>query len=289
LRFIFGQLVHQEHELPVAGAGDELEFGVAAVADDEARVVESLLAAHALQIGLPTLAVGRVGDHEVELALNGTGRRTAWICLRRRRCSRLAAFALQQQVGLADGVGFVADFLPEQVDGDFLAVVVGQFVQGFLGHGQHAAGAAGAVVEQIGAGLDAVGHGQEQQLGHELDHVARREVLARLFVVLFVEAADQLLEHGAHAVVVQRRQLDAAIRVLHGQRREVDLGVEEVLDQVAQDVGIDQLLDLVAEIELGEDFLHVGRETVEVGDEVVAQALPLAASFSLANVKSETL
>ena len=122
------QLVHLEHELPVAGAGDELEFGVARVADDEARVIEFLLAAHAVQIGLPTLAVGRVGDHEIEFAaaelVGGQGGfvRAADDVL------GLRSFALQEQVGLADGVSFVADFLAEQVDGYFLAVLVGQFV-----------------------------------------------------------------------------------------------------------------------------------------------------------------
>ena len=122
------QLVHLEHELPVAGTGDELELGVARVADDEARVVEFLLAAHALQIGLPTLAVGWVGDHEIEFAaaelVGGQGGfvRAADDVL------GLRTFALQEQVGLADGVGFVADLLAEQVDRDFLAVLLGQFV-----------------------------------------------------------------------------------------------------------------------------------------------------------------
>lgn len=55
----------------------------------------------------------------------------------------------------------------------------------------------------------------------------------------------------------------------------------EALDQVAQDVGIDELVDLVAKIELGEDFLHVERETVEVGNEVVAQALTGCAGLQL--------
>ena len=75
--------------------------------------------------------------------------------------------------------------------------------QRLLGHGQHAAGAAGAVVEEIGAGLDPVGDGQEDELGHQPHGVARRPVLAGLLVVLFVEAADQLLEDRAHAVVVE--------------------------------------------------------------------------------------
>ncbi len=82
-------------------------------------------------------------------------------------------------------------------------------------------------------------------------------------------------------MVIQCRQLDAAVGILHWQRREIDLGVEEVVDQVAQDVGIHQLLDLGGEVELGEDFLHVRREAVQVCNEVIAQPLPRRAGLQL--------
>ena len=158
-----------------------------------------LLAAHALQVALPALAVGRIGEHEVELA----GREGV---VGERRVLRAAddvvrrvALALEQQVGLADGVGLGVDLLAVEVGGDLLAVLRGELLQRLLGHGQHAAGAAGAVVEQVGARLDLVGDGQEDELRHQLDGVARRPVLAGLLVVLLVEAADQLLEDRAHA------------------------------------------------------------------------------------------
>ena len=101
---------------------------------------------------------------------------------------------MQQQVGLADGVGLGVDLLAVQVGGDLLAVLAGMLPMGLLGYGQHAAGAAGAVVEQVGAGADLVGDGQEDQLRHQPDRAARGPVLARLLVVLLVEAADQFLE-----------------------------------------------------------------------------------------------
>jgi len=62
-----GELVHEEHELAVAGPRHEAVLGVAPVLDDVARVLHLLLAAHALQVGLPALAIGRIGQHEVEL------------------------------------------------------------------------------------------------------------------------------------------------------------------------------------------------------------------------------
>ena len=101
---------------------------------------------------------------------------------------------MQQQVGLADGVGLGVDLLAVQVGGDLLAVLAGVLPMGLLGYGQHAAGAAGAVVQQVGAGADLVGDGQEDQLRHQPDRAARGPVLARLIVVLLVEAADQFLE-----------------------------------------------------------------------------------------------
>ncbi len=46
---------------------------------------------------------------------------------------------------------------------------------------------------------------------------------------------------------------------------------------MAEDVGIDHLLNLIAEGEFVEDFLHIGRKAIQIIDEVIAQALALAA------------
>jgi len=141
---------------------------------------------------------------------------------------------------------------------NILAMVGRQFSQAFLRHGQHAAGAAGSVIDKVGARLDIVGHRQEDQIGHELDHVAGREVLSGLFVVLLVETADQLLEDGAHRMVVERREQFVAVHVLNRLGAEIDAAVEKLFNQVAEDVGLDQRGDLVAELELVEDLLDVG-------------------------------
>jgi hypothetical protein len=89
--------------------------GVAVVLDDETRVLQLLLAAHAFEVALPALAVGRIGEHEVELA-GAVG------VVGKRRVLRAAddvvrglAVALEQQVGFADGVGLAVDLLPVQV------------------------------------------------------------------------------------------------------------------------------------------------------------------------------
>jgi hypothetical protein len=62
--------VGEEEHLPVAGAGDEREL-LALVHDLEARVAHAVLAAHGFQVLLPALAVGRIGEHEVELLRAG--------------------------------------------------------------------------------------------------------------------------------------------------------------------------------------------------------------------------
>ena len=119
------------------------------------------------------------------------------------------------------------------------------------------------------------GDGPEDQVGHELHHIPGREVLAGLLVVFFVEPADQLLEDGAHGVVVQAGQADVAVLVEHGVGTEVDVVGGELLDEAAQDVGLDQRRDLVAKLEFFQNLLDVGRKAVQVGLEVGLELLLL--------------
>ena len=73
-----------------------------------------------------------------------------------------------------------------------------------LGDGQHAARTAARVVDRgddAGLGQPCFVTGQ-QQIDHQVDHIARREMLARVFVERFIELADQLFEDGAHGGIV---------------------------------------------------------------------------------------
>ena len=137
----------------------------------------------------------------------------------------------------------------------------------------------GAIVEQIGGGLDLVSNRGEDQLSHERHGVARGEVLAGLLVVLLVEAPDQLLEDGAHAVVVEPGMPDRAVGVDHRSRTQVDVGRGELLDQRAQQdvVPLGQPRNLVAELEAVEDVLDAGGEPVEEVLEVGSQLLTAGA------------
>ncbi len=274
--------VGQEQHLAVARAGDERVLGVAGVFDDEARVLDAVLAAHALEVALPALAVGRVGEHEVELA----GRERV---VGERRVLRPAddvvrrlALALEQQVGLADGVGLGVDLLAVEVRRYLLAVLLGELLERLLGDRQHAACAAGGVVEEVGAGFDLARDRQKKKLRHELHGVARRPVLAGFFVVLLVEAPHQLLEDRAHRVVVEPRMLDGGVAIHDRLGAEVDRGGEELLDQRAERVGLGEARDLVPELELLEDVLDVRREAVEVGLEVGLELLLVRARLQVA-------
>ena len=110
-------------------------------------------------------------------------------------------------------------------------------------------------------------------------------MLARFLVVLLVEATDKLLEDGAHPVVVQALQAHGTVRVEDGPGAEVDRAVEELFQEEAEDVGFDQGRNLVVKLELLQDLLDVGRETVEVGLEVGPQLLAPGAGGEIAETE----
>ena len=62
----------------------------------------------------------------------------------------------------------------------------------------------------------------------------------------------------------------------------VDLGVEKLVDQRADRVGFGEGCELVAELEVVEDVLDVGREAVEVVLEIGEQLLLAAAGLQIA-------
>ena len=92
------QHVGQEHHLAVAGAGDEGVVRVAGMLHDEARVHDVGPTAHALQVTLPALAIGRIREHEIEfVSVEGVGGKGGAVL----DVVRLAAFSLEDEVGLA--------------------------------------------------------------------------------------------------------------------------------------------------------------------------------------------
>ena len=130
--------------------------------------------------------------------------------------------------------------------------------------GQHAAGAAGRV-EQL---AHRAGRGEqlvvvdEQDVHHQPDDFARREVVARGLVGQFVEAADEVLEDEPHLLVRHRVR--------------VQVHVAELGDDEVEDVRLAHPLDLVLELEEVEDVAHVRREALDVADEVLLDVVGVA-------------
>ena len=169
-------------------------------------------------------------------------------------------WAFDHHVGTADGEGFVVVVLPEH----FQARIGIEIAQMFFRHAQHAARAAGGIVERphdpFGAQNLAVR--REQQIHHQPDHFARREVVAGRLVRGFVEAPDQVFEDQAHVVIG------------NGVGMQVDVG--ELADNQVEPVGLVELGDLLLELEVLEYLSGLGRETLDVMRQVLRGLVGLA-------------
>jgi hypothetical protein len=142
-----GEQVGQKEQLAVARARDERVLWVARVLDDEPRVLDPVLPAHPLLVALPALPVRRVGEHEVELARGERIVRERRVLRPTHQVVRRLALALEEEVRLSDGVGLGVDLLAVEVRRDLLPVLGGELLERLLGHREHPARAACAVVE----------------------------------------------------------------------------------------------------------------------------------------------
>ena len=129
---------------------------------------------------------------------------------------------------------------------------------------QHSARAAGGV-EQL---ADCAGRGEQlvvidkQNVHHQPDDLARREVIARGLVGQFVEAADEVLEDEPHLLVRHRVR--------------VQVDIAELPDDEVQDICLAHPLDLVLKLEEIEDVAHVAREALDVDDEMLLDVVGIA-------------
>ena len=128
-----------------------------------------------------------------------------------------------------------------------------------LGDGEHAARAAAGIAdaEHHPLGAQPFLVAGQQQIDHEMDHVAGSEVLAGVLIQRLIELPDELLEDRTHGEVVD------------GVRVEIYLRIAEPLHHLEQETRLVELGDGVVEVELLQHLAHVGAEP---GD-VVAQIL----------------
>ena len=146
-----------------------------------------------------------------------------------------------------------------------------------------------AVIDQVGGGPDLIGNRQEDKAA--MSCTTSRGVKCSPASSLFssLNRPDELFENGTHAVVVEALQTHGAVSVQNGPRAEVDRLVEELLQQEPQRMRLDQPGNLVAELELLQDLLDVGREAVEVGLEVGPEPLLLADRGQVTEPEEEVL
>lgn len=100
------------------------------------------------------------------------------------------------------------------------------------------------------------------RIHHQPDHFARREVITGGLVGQFVELADEVLEDEPHLLIGHRPRMQVHI---------AELGNDEV-----KDVGLAHPLDLGFKLEVVEDAADVGRETLDVADEVLLDVVGVA-------------
>ena len=99
-----------------------------------------------------------------------------------------------------------------------------------LGYCQYTTSAVGAVVEQIGARLDLVRDGEENELLHQPHGITQGPVLNWLFVVLRVERSHQLFKDRAYAVIVKAGVAGRAVSIYHRLGAQVNVLRVELLD-----------------------------------------------------------
>ena len=185
---------------------------------------------------LPVHAKGRIGEEVVESVIRelvvGEGVAEADIV-----AAAVMVHLLHEHVGRGSGEGTLVVVLPVDVE-PCRRVVITQVV---LRLRQHPAGAAGRV-EQLAHGA---GRSKEfvvvdeQDVHHQPDDFARREVIAGGLIGQFIEAADKVFKDQPHLLVWH------LVRV--------QVHVAELGDHEIEDVGLAHLLDLGFELEELED------------------------------------
>ena len=187
---------------------------------------------------------------------------------------------LHVEVRFADREGFGVHLLPEQVDvgglidraarepplgavGALLIFLADPGRDVLLGDGEHAPRPAAGVVDgqRLVGDTDLPFVTREQEVDHQVNDIAGREVLAGVLVQGFVELAYQLFEDRAHRGVVD------------GIGVQVDRGIVEPLHHLEEQPRFIELADGVVEVELLNHLSHVGAEAGDVPPQVRGQVL----------------
>lgn len=241
--------VEHEQHLSVADGGQ---------AGAEAPVVALLgFLLHVGLFALPVDAEGRVGDDIVE------GMPGELVVVQGVAVFHAAGVAaLDEHVSLGDGIRLRVELLPEAGQ-----VGVGRNVmQPLRQAAQHLAGAHRHVIGGLGAAAlaDVILFRGDQQLGHQVDDVARGEVRSGLLVIALGELADQLLKDIAH--IRGSDALGAHIALRGG----------KLLQHHKEHLAADHRAHLIGKLEVLDNVLDVVGEALQVVVEVAFQIVRVA-------------
>ena len=167
--------------------------------------------------------------------------------------SAIVVDLLHQHVGCGRGEGALVVILPVDVEPSGGVV----FAKVVLRLGEHASRAAGRVEElpYRARRCQELVVVDEEDAHHQADHFAGREVVAGGLVRELVEAPDEVLEDQPHLLVRDRAR--------------VQIDLCELRHDEEEDVRLAHLLDLGLELEVVEDAAHVGREPLDVAQQVL--------------------
>src|SRR5579864_9769919 len=209
-------------------------------------------------LGFPLDAEGRIREQIVEPVPRQTVLSEAIAEL-----DVLRVLALDHHVRTADGEGFVVVVLPK----NFQSGVRVQLAEMFFCYAQHSARTASGIVERPhdALGAEDLAVRGEQQVDHQPDDLARREVVTGGLVRCFIEAPDQVLEDQAHLVI--------------GDDVGMQIDVCELPDHQVEPVGLIQLGDFLLELEVLEYLPRPRRETLDVVRQVLCGLVRLALEF----------
>ncbi len=201
---------------------------------------------------LPLHSKGRVSQHVVEgqllpvfVAIESVLRETV------AEHDVVGVLAFDEHVRFTHGPGFVVPVLSEQKRVGFRI----QVADIFLRYREHSASAAGGIENGLyNMATPQVFLRREQQVYHQLDHFAWREVLAGFLVRLLGADPNKFLEHIAH------------LNVVHTLRREIDL--RECLDDFIKQILLRHPRYLLIEGESIHDVAHVFGEPADIAVKV---------------------
>ena len=108
-------------------------------------------------------------------------------------------------------------------------------------------------------------------------------MLAGFFVIGLVEAAHQLFKNGTHGMVIKPGQIPILLRT------QVDILADEFLDNCAENVGFNHRIDLIAELELVQNLLHIRGESVQICLKVRLQFLCRRAACQIAQTEGRCI